>query len=344
MDQHEPMTENTPLGGMILAAGLGKRLQPLTLFRAKAVIPFLNRPLIDYAIELLQRARVAHIVINLHHLPETINHWLNFVTYAESPPPLRFSHEEVILGTAGAIGKARDFLCEDTFVVCNGKIYFEENLEEAIRFHRETASAATLVLVPYPSMATFNPVFMDRDQRISRFGKGGGAEDPSGAYVFTGVHILSREVLTLIPEGPSDTVRDLYPRLIRNGYPVRGFLSRAYWCECSSPRTYLFKSLEVLTRRGLDNLTTSGGLQARCQSVIADPSAEADPSCQLENCVIWDGVKIGARSSLRNVILSSGVELPQETHLQDVVVTPLPEELPGDTRKWVRGEHLIRPL
>ena len=335
--------EQTP-SGMILAAGMGKRLEPLTLFRAKPAIPFLNRPLIHHAVDLLRRSGVTDMVINLHHLPQTIIDLLTSLREGESSPGFTFSHEETLLGTAGGIGQARHFFSGDPLVVCNGKIYFEEDLSEAVRFHRDTRSTVTLVLIPHSPGTPFTPVFMGSDGTIAGFGKRSGSEVSNRAYVFTGVHVLSREVLGLIPEGCSDTVRDLYPGLMRDGYPVRGFVSRAYWCECSSPRRYLEKSLEVLARRGLENMTGGPHVKAHCRGVVADPSAGAHESSRLENCVLWDAVKVGPRSSLHNVILSTGVELPSETHLRDVVVTPLPEELTSGAREWIHRDHLIRPL
>ena len=329
---------------MILAAGLGRRLQPLTLFRAKPAIPFLNRPLISYPLDLLRRVRVEEIVINLHHLPQSILDSVGFQGDDEGSPRLNFSHEKAILGTAGAIGKVRDFFSRDTLIVCNGKIYFEEDLSAALRFHQDSGAAATLVLVPFRPCDPFHPVFLDGEQNITRFGSAQDRNDSGDGYVFTGVHILSRDALPFIPQGPSDTVRDLYPTLMRRGYPVRGFVSRAFWCECSLPGLYLEKSLQVLRRQGKKNLVESESLQARCRSVIAGRFVEAPESCVLENCVIWDHARVGRDSSLRNVILSTGVELAPDTHLQNAVVTPLPETISADARQWVQQKHLIRPL
>ena len=333
-----------PPQGMILAAGLGARLQPLTLFRAKPAIPFLNRPLISYSLDLLRRARIEEVIINLHHLPESIIESIGSQDDAAGSPRLKFSREEIILGTAGAIGSVRDFFSRDPFIVCNGKIYFEEDLSAALRFHQDSGATATLVLVPCRPSDSYPPVFLDEEQNVIRFGSAQERNTPGKGYVFTGVHILSRDVLPFIPEGSSDTVKDLYPALMREGHRLRGFVSRAFWCECSSPALYLKKCLEVLGRQGRENLTESEELQARCRHVVAGPSVEAPRSCVLENCVIWDHVKLGSDSSLRNVVLSTGVELAPDTQLQNVVVTPLPGKISADARRWVQQDHLIRPL
>ena len=231
----------TATQGMILAAGLGTRLQPLTLFRAKPAIPFLNRPFVSYSLDLLRRTGIKEIIINLHHLPESIIESIGSQDDAADSPRLKFSREETILGTAGAIGRVRDFFSRDPFIVCNGKIYFEEDLSAALRFHQDSGATATLVLVPCRPSDPYPPVFLDEEQNVIRFGSAQERNTPGEGYVFTGVHILSRDVLPFIPEGSSDTVKDLYPALMREGHRLRGFVSRAFWCECSSPALYLKK-------------------------------------------------------------------------------------------------------
>lgn len=330
--------------GMILAAGLGKRLHPLSVFRAKAAVPFLNRPLIQYSSELLMRAQLTEIVINSHHLPNSIRAAINTMTSeGQETPQILFSHEEEMLGTAGAIGQVRDFLAGDTFVVCSGKIYFEQDLERAIRFHHEMESIVTLLLVPYSEGDPYNPVFLDKQNNITGFGPGEKGTHFHQPYVFTGVHILAPEILDFIPEGPSETVNDLYPRLIEGGYGVRGFVSKAYWCECSTPENYLSKSLEVLQRRGLENLI-EGEISSPCQGVVAPHSVQVDSGSILKNSILWDQVRVGRNSSLSDAIVTEGVTLGPDTHLENVIVTPLLENTQDRQTAQRVDNYLIWPL
>lgn len=326
---------------MILAAGLGTRLHPLTEFRAKSAVPFLNRPLIHYSSELLLRSNLGDIVINSHHLPESIREAVQSMTgTGQERPRIVFSHEEEILGTGGAIGKVRDFLSGDTFVVCNGKIYFEQDLNPAIRFHHRQKCLVTLVVVPYLKDDPYTPVFLDSQNNINGFGP----QQNGRPFVFTGVHILDPQVLDFIPEGPSDTVDDIYPRLIKEGFRVQGFVSEAYWCECSTPQHYLLKSLEVLGRKGLDNLIESE-IDSSCHGVIAAPSVQVGKGSVLRNCILWDGVKVGENCSLSHVIVTEGVILGPGTHLEKVIVTPLPEKLEDQSQLGRRVEnHYLWPL
>lgn len=311
--------------GMILAAGLGSRLHPLTLFCPKPAVPFLNRPLIQYSLDFLHQAGIRDIIINTHHLPHEIHNAAQLdETETNSQKPV-FSHEPEILGTAGAIAKVRDFLDGDTFVVCNGKIYFEERLTDAIHFHQKQKALVTLVLIPHMEKEGFNPVFMDKNNRIVSF-KSPQKEHSLHPYTFTGVQILDPKILDFLPNKPSDTINDIYPGLIEKGHLIAGFVSQSYWCECSTPQRYLLKSLEVLKKRNIENLFNSP-IQASCQGIIAGKFIESQQGSYLENSILWDQISIGRNCSLRSVIVTSGVTLEPTTHLDNAIVTPLPKNI-----------------
>src|SRR5262249_53526605 len=142
--------------GVILAAGFGTRLWPLTEDRTKPAIPFLNQPLISYSVLHLASHGIREIIINLHHKPNSIRDALGSGDrYAAR---VQYSYEEEILGTSGALDRVRDQLLDGDFVVVNGKIITTVNLDEAIRHHRETAALATLVLRENPRRDPFSTV------------------------------------------------------------------------------------------------------------------------------------------------------------------------------------------
>ena len=308
--------------GMILAAGLGSRLRPLTWIRAKPAVPLLNRPLIRYAFDLLDSLRIREVMVNLHHLGGSVTRALEGVT-----PTVRFSPEREILGTAGAVRQVRDFWGPEPFVVCNGKIYFEQRLGPVLAAHQESKALATLVLVPRKPEDPFRPVFLAGDGRVRAFGQDlpGGSSGPG--YVFTGVQILSPAVPDLIPEGPSDLVKHIYEPLVAQRGPVMGFVSRAHWFECSTPERYLEKSMGLLARRGLNALPEGSGGED-CRSLVLGRDTRVPEGTSLERCVVWDGARLGSRCRLRDSIVAGEVEIPAGTRLSHVVVTPpLPETL-----------------
>lgn len=301
---------------MILAAGLGSRLRPLTRLRAKPAVPLLNRPLIRYAFDLLDSLRIGEVVVNLHHLGRSVTGALEGVT-----PKVRYSPETEILGTAGALGRVRDFWGAEPFVVCNGKIYFEQDLGPVLAAHRRSGALATLVLVPRKPEDPFRPVFLAGDGRIRAFGQDLPERADGPGYVFTGVQILSAAVLDLIPEGPSDLVKHIYEPLVARRGPVTGFVSRAHWFECSTPERYLEKSMGLLARRGLNQLPEHSGGK-NCRSVVLGSDVRVPEGTSLERCVIWDGARLGSRCRLQDSIVAGEVGIPAGTRLSNVVVTP----------------------
>ena len=168
--------------------------------------------------------------------------------------------------------------------------------------------------------------------------RSGISEEELESYTFTGVQVLSRRALDFIPEGPSDLVDDLYLGLIREGYPVLGFVSKARWCECSTPERYLKKSLELLDSRGLDCMTDSTVDKDACHQSVVGQRVEVSPGSSLKQCVIWDDVHIGTDCSLTNTVVVSNVKLPPETNLSNVIITPAKQP------ETNQADHLIWPL
>jgi NDP-sugar pyrophosphorylase family protein len=153
---------------VILAAGFGTRLWPLTADRTKPAIPFLNRPLISYCVQYLVEHRIHEIIINLHHQPESIRDALG--SGSRYGAEIEYSYEEEILGTSGALDRVRDRLIGDDFVVINGKIITTMNLRAAIQHHRDRKALTTLVLRPNPARERFSTVEVDANGWIKEFG------------------------------------------------------------------------------------------------------------------------------------------------------------------------------
>src|SRR5215212_6828856 len=182
---------------MILAAGYGTRLWPLTIDRTKPAIPFMGRPLIGYVAEYLAGYGFDDLVVNLHHQPDSVRAALG----DGSAFGVRFHYveEPVILGTSGAIGNARHLLDGDHFVVINGKLATDIDLREALDTHRRTGALATLVLRPNPARERYSTVNV-RDGLVNGFGGYPAPEsvhesDAVGApLMFTGIQILDPRV------------------------------------------------------------------------------------------------------------------------------------------------------
>ena len=152
---------------MILAAGYGTRLWPLTVDRAKPAIPFLGRPLVGYVAEYLASHGCREVAVNLHHRPESVRDSLG--DGSRFGVRLHYVEEPDILGTSGALDNAREFFDEETFVVVNGKLATDIDLGRALETHRRTRALATLVLRPNPSREKYSTVEI-RGDRLAGFG------------------------------------------------------------------------------------------------------------------------------------------------------------------------------
>ena len=306
--------------GMVLAAGLGTRLRPLTDQCAKPAIPLLNRPLIHHSLAMLEGAGIKEIAVNLHYRPETVTAAVRqYKRGFDSKATITFSHESSILGTGGGIGKLRAFFRDREIVVCNGKIYFEQELRDVLDFHRSRKAWVTMVLIPQNPAAPFNPVLLGARDRVVGFGLRRQVKDWARAFTYTGVQILSPRVLDAIPEGVSDTVKDIYPRLIAAGRRILGFVSDCYWCECSTPSRYLANSMELLERAGVSHIGKNVTMTGR--GLVMGEGVKVSEGCCLNNVVVWNGSSIGAGCRLSNVIVLKDLHLPPQITLSRVIVT-----------------------
>ena len=329
--------------GIILAAGLGTRLNPLSQIRPKPAMPFLDRPLIQYSLDMLKQAEIEEIFVNTHHLANSVRLAVKKnqgQKFHQAPTRITFSHEEKILGTAGAIGKIRSQLSDETLVVCNGKIYFEEDITRAINFHHRNKALVTLILVPFSEGDTFNPVFLDEENVITGFGEKSQQTGGLQPYIFSGVQIIDPKALKFFSDKISDTVKNIYPRMIKEGCSLRGFVSDSYWCECSTPKRYLAKSVEVLKRKGLNNILGSG-IKGSCDSVIASNSVKIQTGARIKKTILWDEVQVGRNSSLKNVIVADKVKLPSETHLRDAIVVPAINNYDGNMLNMSKRKNYL---
>jgi NDP-sugar pyrophosphorylase family protein len=327
---------------IILAAGYGTRLWPLTVDRTKPAIPFLGKPLVGYVAEYLSRFDIHDVVVNLHHRPESVRAALG--DGSRFRVHLEYVEEETILGTSGAIANARHLLDGDTFFAVNGKIVTDIDLAAALATHRQTGALATLVLLPNPKRERFSMV-ETRDGLITGFGGMPAplppGEDPSdderGApLMFTGIQILEPRIFDYIPRGVfSHSVTDVYPQAIARGERVVAHVATGRWYELSTLPRYLDISLTLLKDRGAD-------LQVGENCLIAS-------GADVRESVLWDGVRIEEGARVRRAVLGDGVVIGSGEKVENAAVvraelvrgaqTP-PKALKGE----VRGGNFVVPL
>lgn len=224
---------------MILAAGEGTRLRPLTLDRPKPMLPIAGRPLLEHTLGWLRRYGISQVAINLHYRPEVIRD--TFGDGQRFGLTITYSYEPVIRGTAGALQPLRSFL-NATFVIVYGDVLTDLDLGALIAFHRARPDAwMTLSLYRVPNPTEKGIVALDEAGRITRF-----VEKPAPDQVFSdlanaGVIIAEPVILDFIPdEGFDDIGHHLLPRLLAAGAPIYGWPLPAgtYLIDIGSPEQY----------------------------------------------------------------------------------------------------------
>ena len=301
---------------MVLCAGFGTRLRPLTDKVPKPLVPLCGVPLLRYNFALLKNAGVREIVINTHHLGATMARGAQAIA-SELDLDLQVSQEEKqILGTGGGVRRAQGMLGAGTFILMNGDMIFDLDLAAALAAHRLAGAAATMVLAPYPRGATYGAVEVDAQMNVRRIAGRGAQPDPSLSKLhFTGVHVLEPELIARLPaEGESDINRTAYVRAIHDGARVHAFLQQGYWGDLGAPRSLLRAHLDVLEKRiPLQRFRPEAdpfdGCEERAPGVFVHPTAQVEApltapvliqagAAVAPGAVIGSGVTIGAKARI----------------------------------------------
>ena len=236
---------------MILAAGLGTRLRPLTNTIPKPLLPVGGTPLIVWNLLLLKRHGFRQVVINLHHLGPMIEQALG--TGSKFGIRIIYSHEPVILGTGGGIKQAEPHFSGEPVLILNGDTLAELDLEALCDFHRTRNAAATLALREDSDAARWGLVEVGDEGQILRItGKGLVGSASAAARMFAGIHILHPRLLRDVPKGVASSIIDPYVRAIERGEPVLGYDLQGYWSDVGTADRYTQAEQDV--RAGLIRL------------------------------------------------------------------------------------------
>lgn len=324
---------------MILAAGYGTRLWPLTADRAKPAVPIMGRPLIGYVAEYLSRHGCREVAVNLHHRPESVRAALG--DGSRFGVGARYVEEPEILGTSGALDNARRVLGRDffseTFVVINGKIVTDIDLAAALRVHREQKALATLILRVNSERERYSVVETESGL-IKRFGgfpdpaQGEGADPP---LMFTGIQILEPRIFDYIPPGVfSHSTTDVYPKAIAAGERIMAHVASGMWHELSTIKRYLETNLHLMARAG--------------KSLELGSGAAVEDGADVSEAVLWESARIEKGARVRRAVLGAGVRVRTGCEIENAAVvradlvraaSPPPKAAPGEFHD---GNFIVR--
>ena len=320
---------------MVLCAGLGTRLRPLTQKWPKPAIPLLGQPLFRYALATLKRGGVTQIGINTHHLPDVMEATAK-AECALAGLSLKVNREEgEIQGTGGGIRGLRDFLDDEAFVVLNGDVLFGCDIAGILASHAASGADATMVLAPMPEGEKYNPVQLDFSHRVRRIAGLGPGGDKLTSWHFTGVHVMSPVVFDFMTaSGPEDINHDVYPRMLQKGLTIHGHRIDPfahYWSDLGTPHRYFAAHRDLLF--GQVGLGPFSGASPFEDAVRGTGNWWADPGAQLGNlrgagpawfgkgCVLEEGVTVGAATSIGpRAIVRKGAMLNRTVVFDDTEV------------------------
>jgi mannose-1-phosphate guanylyltransferase len=332
---------------LILAGGEGTRLRPLTSTIPKPVVPLANRPHMAFMIEWLRRHGVDEVILACGFMADAVRRVLEDgealgvrIRYVAEPEPL---------GTGGALRYAGDLL-DERFLMLNGDVLSDFDVSAQLAQHERTGARATLALYEVEDPSAYGLVRLNEDDSVNAFLEKPSAEESGSNLINAGVYVLERSVVEEMPPPGSNVSieRDVFPKLVGRG--LHGFVGAGYWLDIGTPGRYLEANFDILEGRvetelraqleaaegvlaegagfggsviapallGHGTSVGSGASVGGC--VVLGRDVVVEPGAQVERSVVLDGVRIGARSTVRGSIIGPGASVGEDCQLDGVVL------------------------
>ena len=302
---------------MVLAAGLGTRLRPLTNEITKPMVPVLDRPVMAHILDLLEHHGFEDTIANLHYFPESIEQYFG--------ARLTYRLEPELLGTAGGVRGCAEFFGSDPFLVISGDALTDIDLSAFVARHRESGGVATLAVKKVSDTREYGVVLHDREGRITGFQEKPSPQEALSDLGNCGIYIFEPEIFDYFPERPFvDWAQDVFPALLENDIPFHIHEVREYWNDVGSLtelRQGTFDALRGELRLQVEGREVAPSLIVAGESVVPR-SAEIEGSVWIghdvelgENVrltgplVLGDGARVGEGAQLRDSILLPGTEV-----------------------------------
>lgn len=296
---------------LILAAGLGTRLRPLTYLRAKAALPVNGEPLIRRIVRSLVAQGVSDLIVNLHHLPTTVTTAVGDGT--DLGARIRYSWEDPVLGSAGGPRHALPLLVDGDddprapFLLVNGDTLTDADVGGLVQAHAAAAEVAvTMALIPNPEPEKYGGVLVEGD-RVAGFTRRGETQQN---YHFIGLQVAERRVFDELPDGqPAESVGQLYRRLLAASPKAIGaYITSASFDDIGTPADYLQTSLKLAVSEG-NHLVGTNGVTVESETILTDTA-------------VWDDVVIGRGARLDRTIVCDGARIPPGARYSGCVILP----------------------
>jgi mannose-1-phosphate guanylyltransferase/phosphomannomutase len=322
---------------VIMAGGFGTRLRPLTCNIPKPMVPVANIPMMEHIVNLLKQYDLKRICSILYFQPEIITKY--FGEGDDFDIEMEYQMATADYGTAGSVKNAEDKLKDEPFIIISGDVLTDFDLEQAIKFHKQKKSMATMVLTRVTNPLEYGVVITEDDGKIIRF-----LEKPSWGEVFsdtinTGIYILEPEIFKYIPPKTEfDFSKNLFPLMLKEGLPLYGYVAEGYWKDVGNLNEYMLahrsvlngevkvgipgKKLNVIGKDIWVGKNTNVGSKVKFKGgVIIGDNCEVEDGAELENSILGHGCVVKKGAKLRNVTLWDSVHVGEYAELIDTVVS-----------------------
>lgn len=333
--------------GVILAGGKGTRMRPLTYAVAKPMLPLINKPFMEYFILRLKSFGITEIILSTCYLPEAFYEY--FGNGKKFGVNLIYVTEDIPLGTCGAVKNVEKYIGNETFCVFNGDILTGLNLKNMIAYHRSKKADVTISLVPVEDPTAYGLVPIDKDGRVKEFLEKPSIEEINTNLINAGTYIIEAHILGHVPERENYSFeRELFPKILKLGYKIYGFVSNDYWLDVGTPEKYMTAHIDVLDKKVpfnipykkvFPNIYLGEGVKYKKDNLPVGPIVIGDNTVLEEdvkilpfsvigsNCVIsnsstvaesiiFNNCKIGKNSIIRNSIIASNVVIGDNVKIE----------------------------
>lgn len=307
---------------MVLAAGVGSRLDPLTSQVPKPLVPVANTPVMEHILKLLQRHGFTDVCANLHYLSDKIVEY--FGDGSKLGVNLTFKNEPKLTGDAGGVRSCRDFLQTGTFMVIMGDLLTDADLSYIVDMHKSKKALASIAIkaVPREELNRFGVVVTDKNGFITGFQEKPQPEEALSNMISTGIYVFEPEVFNYFPaEGEFGFGRQLFPQLVAQGLPVQGIEIKTYWSDVGSIQQYResnFDALEGLVkveRRGVLTRTATAEIWQEEGATIEEGTLIEGTVMLGKNSRVCKGASLSGR-----VVIGDNCTIEPYAHLHDTLV------------------------
>ncbi len=312
---------------LILAGGKGARLRPLAFHTPKPIVPLANIPFLFFQIDRIKQAGITEIILSLSYQPrKIIDIFGDGMKYGVT---MRYTHEDLPRGTAGAF-KAAENLIDNTTIVLNGDVLTDTDLLSVLDYHKTKRAEATIVIARVMNPVGYGLVEARADGRVVRFTEKPPEDEVTGDTVNAGIYILDRSVLDRIPpEGTQSFERELFPAMLQDKARVFAYLTHNYWQDIGSPQKYLEASFGVISGRTKmpsypEKACTRNNWEK--QEVSIDSFSILDGKCvikkgvAIENSTLGEGCRIEEGALIKDSVIWSGTRIMPHARIERTIV------------------------